>query len=93
MLSHEEIQRELEALKALRPRLRPRSAFGDDNLAALDAQIEVLEEDLTHDDIYDRWPDDTADLHVRTAAEEARQWLDGEYELDTLAEGWEGVTV
>jgi hypothetical protein len=93
MRSHEEIQAEIEGLKALRPRLKPTTAFGDSNLDALDAQVRVLEEDMTHDEIWDEWPELDGDMHVRSSAEEARQWLEGELETETLVETWEGVTV
>jgi len=84
--TQKEIGKEIEALKAIRPRVKPYTYFGDDNLAALDAQIEVLEQDLDSDDIWDRWPGEESDIHIRGAADSARDWIDGESEYDSLVE-------
>lgn len=82
--TNEEIQKEIKALRDVRPSVRHHSAFGDDNLVALDAQIEVLEEDLDNSDIYDRFEDVE---HTLMAALDARMWLDGELDdVDSLAE-------
>ena len=78
MKTQEEIQKEIEALKAVRPKVRPRSMFGDDNLASLDAQIEVLENDMDDDDIYDKYDHADASEYVLEAALYARQWIDGD---------------
>ena len=48
MRSKEEIKQQIVKLKAARPKVRSHSYFGDDNLAAVDAQIEVLEDYLDH---------------------------------------------
>src|SRR5574337_583637 len=86
-----EIQRQVAGLRVLKPRVLRRSMFNDDHHAAIDAQVEVLEDDLTEDAIYNRsdedaegWPD-----NVRDAALAARQWLDGEYEdYPDLVDSW-----
>ena len=88
MKSEEQIKKQIEALEKIRPNVRPYSAFGDDNLAALDAQIKVLKDDMDNDDIWDEWPEEEADLHTRDSAFEARRWPDDEAESDNLAKDW-----
>lgn len=87
--TQEEINEQVEKLKAIRPKVKPYSAFGDDNLAKLDAQVKVLEEDMDSDDVWDEWPRDEADMETRMAADDAINWRDdnssGE---DDLAKDW-----
>lgn len=85
MKTQEEIKKEIEALKTIRPKVRPHSMFGDDNLAMLDAQVDVLENDLDNDDIYDRYDHAGASEYILEGALYARQWIDGEAECDSLA--------
>lgn len=87
MKMQEEIKKEIEALKAIRPKVTPHSMFGDDNLAQLDAQVEVLEGNLDSDDIGDRYDHAGASEEILSAAFHARDWIDGN-ETDSLAEGW-----
>lgn len=84
----EETEQQIIKLKELRPKVRPYSAFGDDNLAKLDAQVKVLEEDMDSDEIWDEWPQEESDMGIRMAAEEAANWLVGKSEADDLAEDW-----
>jgi len=78
MKTQEEIKKEIEALKAVRPKVCPRSIFGDDNLASLDAQVKVLENDMDDDDIYDMYDHAGGSEYVLEAALYARQWIDDE---------------
>jgi len=82
----EEIEQQIAKLKELRPRVRPCSAFGDDNLAKLDAQVKVLEENMDSDDIFNEWPQEEGDMMIRMAADEACNWLVGESEYEDLAD-------
>ena len=75
MKTKEEIQKEIQALKAVRSKVRPTSFFGDDNLAALDAQVQVLEEYMDEDEIWNEWPEEEAELHIRNLALEAWNWV------------------
>jgi len=84
--TREQIQAEIEQLTAMRPKVRHYTAFGDDNRAAISAQIAVLEKLLGDDAIYDRYEDDDS---ILMQALEARQWLDGDSEYATLSEGWQ----
>ena len=86
--TQEEIKKEIEALKTVRPKVKPYSFFGDDNLAQLDAQIEVLEQDLDSDDISDRYDHAGISEEIVSAAFDARNWRDGESDVDSLAADW-----
>ncbi len=77
----EQIKTEIEALKTVRPNVRPTSMFGDDNLAALDAQIQVLEEGLDEDDIWDEWPEEGQDQYTRDSARRAVDWVNDKEDL------------
>lgn len=83
-----EIDKQIEALKAIRPKVKPYSAFGDNNLDKLDAQLKVLEEDMDSDEVWDEWPEEEADSEVRMSADDAVSWRDGESDIDDLAEDW-----
>lgn len=88
MKTNEEIKQEIEALKAIRPNVRPYSIFGDDNLAQLDAQVAVLSGCMDEDDIYDEYDHADVDGNVLESALHAWQWVCDEAEDDSLAEGW-----
>ena len=85
--TQKEIDEQVEKLKAIRPRVKPYSFFGDSNLDKLDAQVKVLEEDMIEDDITDEWPEES-DMEIRTAADDTVNWRDGESEIDDLAKDW-----
>ena len=76
----EQIQAEIALLIEMKPNVRQYSAFGDDNYAKIDAQIEVLEENLSEDDIWDRWDSDECEANgdIRFCAEGALEWKLGE---------------
>lgn len=84
--TQKEIDVEIKALKAVRPNVRPRSMFGDDNLGGVDAQIQVLEEDLDDDDIYDEFDRTSSSEYILEAAIGAREWIDDKEDSD-----WEGL--
>lgn len=87
MKTKEQIKKEIEALKTVRPNVRPYSMFGDDNLAQLDAQVAVLENDWDNNDIYDEYDRAGLSEEILSSALYARQWIEGEND-DDLAEGW-----
>ena len=83
----QELEKEVHALEALKPRVRRFSKFGDDNHAAIDAQIKVFREDLSEEDIYKEWEDPDnydANRYLIDSALVAAAWRDGESE-DGLA--------
>jgi len=82
MKTPEQITKEIEALKTVKPNVRPTSIFGDNNLGALDAQIEVLEGDMDSDDIYDKYDRTQYSEYILEAAEAARQWIDDKEDPD-----------
>ena len=89
MRSDEEIKKEIEALKAIRPKVVPRSMFGTDNLAQLDAQIRVLEEKMDIDDVCEAFDHVGVAEETLSAAEYARDWLEEKNEdFESLADDW-----
>ena len=88
MKTQKEIEKQITALKEIRPKVRPYSVFGDSNLDKLDAQIKVLEEDMDSDEVYDEWPGEEKDMETRMAADDAIAWRDGESEIEDLAADW-----
>ena len=82
MKTKDQIKKEIEALKTVRPNVRPRSAFGDDNLAQLDAQVAVLENDWDNNDIYDEYDRAGLSEEILSSALCARQWMDDEEDPD-----------
>jgi hypothetical protein len=64
------------------------SAFGENHHDAIDAQVKVLKDGLTEDDIYERY-DDLLKDNVKDAMLEAALWLAGEFiENGTPSKGW-----
>ena len=57
MKTQDEINTEIELLKAIKPKVRRFTAFGDDNWKSIDAQIITLERKFDEDAIYDRYDD------------------------------------
>ena len=90
MKTKKQIVEEIKALKTVRPNVRSTTMFGDDNLAALDAQIDVLENYLDEDEIYDKYDCTQYSEYILDGAICARQWIDDEEDLDdnSLAESW-----
>lgn len=94
------IAAEVAKLKAMKPKVRRYSAFGDDNHVAIEAQIEVLEKNLTDtmidsrsvfEDEDDYEESDKWKTNTRDAACEARKWLDGKSEDGKPSQGWENL--
>jgi len=96
----EEIKTEIEALRAMQPRVRKITAFGDNNHDAVFAQIEVLEKDLEDGDVYDRGEADPDDedsepewtQHEVDAAIEAIEWRDNDG-VESMSESWKPLLV
>ena len=59
--TEDQINTEIAALVALKPKVRERTAFGDDNHAAIDAQLSVLRERMSSDEVYYAYGDEDAD--------------------------------
>lgn len=82
MKTEEQVKKEIEALKTVRPNVRPRSMFGDDNLGSVDAQIVVLENDMDGEDIYEMYDRTSSSEYILDAAIAAREWIDDEEDPD-----------
>lgn len=85
----EQIKQEIEKLKELAPVIRQTSMFGNDNRAQIDVQICVLETLQDDADIYNKYDHAGIDEEILESALVARQWLNGEHEVNTLSEDWE----
>lgn len=90
--TQEQITAEIAKLREIKPRVRRSSAFGDDHHAAIDAQVEVLEDRMDEDQIYDRSEMAEDDIgfyseNTRDQALEARRWMRGEQDTAPSA-GW-----
>jgi hypothetical protein len=93
--TEDEVKAEIARLKEMKPKVRRKTAFGDDNWEKIDAQIRVLEEDMDEDAIYAAWGDDNDPEHnldLIHNAREAREWLDGvETPPELPSDGWKGL--
>ena len=78
------IANELLVLNGLLTRVPPTSAFGDDNHEAITAQIRVITEGMTENQMLEEYEDE--DLYILSAALDAYEWMqeDGE----PVSEGW-----
>ena len=91
------VKAEIAALTAQRPHV-PNSAFGDDNQAAIKAQIDVLKEALSEQQIYERYDvpeqgeDDLSEgaQHTLDAALDALWWIVGS-EPQAPSTGWKPI--
>jgi hypothetical protein len=103
MKSQKVINQQIKALTEMKPRVLRHSGFGDDHHAGIDAQIHVLKEKLTEDDIYNlkdecestECADDNGiDWSVESIFDngvEAARWLIDESELELLTDNWKGL--
>ena len=94
--TEDQINAEITALVALKPKVCKRTAFGDDNHAAIDAQLAVLRERMSSDDVHDAFGDDGAeefDQHTFDAALSAHDWMMGAMssDEDAPAASWGGA--
>jgi hypothetical protein len=94
--TEEQINAEIAVLVALKPKVRQRTAFGDDNHAAIDTQLAVLRERMSSDEMYDAYGDeesDEFDQHTFDAALSAHDWMTGALAGDeeSPAASWVGA--
>ena len=93
----EVIEVEIERLKAVQPLVPAHSFFGDDNRAAITAQIRVLQERMSLEEVHDAFGElsDAGDFSQNTldCALTAHDWMHGLLAADeaTPAAGWEGI--
>lgn len=84
--TQKQIDAEIKLLESYRGKI-PAGTLTD-NRAALDAQILVLKEKLSHGQIYDRWPDDDRDCEIRCNAMDAHDWMRGENGKGKPSDEW-----
>lgn len=97
-----EVEAEVKALVAVKAKVPRRTMFGDNNHDAINAQIEVLEEDLNDEEIANRFlptspdgePDETdidegRSIEVESAAREALNWREDEKGAEQPSASWE----
>lgn len=94
--SEDQINAEIAALATLKPRVRKHTAFGDNNHAAIDAQLEVLRKRMDSDEVHDTYGDENADefdQYTLDAALTAHDWMAGllSADEDALADSWAGL--
>lgn len=81
MRTKDEIDAEAARLEAMKPTVRKCSGFGDNHHNAIDAQVQVLREGMSNDDIFDAWGDEEIDefeQNVLDAAIQAQDWMRGD---------------
>jgi hypothetical protein len=71
-----EIAQEVKTIREMKPKIRQHTAFGDDNHASIDAQVNVLDNGLTEDQVYSEYGEDDGESIVM-AALDALFWLEG----------------
>lgn len=89
----EEVAQEAARLRAIKPKVRQFSMFGDDNHAAIEAQLDVLESRLKDEHaIFKRYlANEGEDEHNRTAALSAWDWMQGVERDITPSSEWESL--
>ncbi len=101
-----QIKAEIKKLKAMKPFIPVKSMFGDNNHNSIDADIAVMEKNLTEEQIEERYlprdedGDDIEDDHengktadIEHSARMTRYWMDGAPRLGEGAptKGWEAL--
>lgn len=96
--TEDQIDAEITALVAVMPKVRELTSFGDDNHAAIDAQLAVLRERMSSDEVHDAYGDagnDEFDQYTFDAALSACDWLTGVLasDEDSPAASWADAMV
>lgn len=93
-MSKKEIQEQIDWLTSNKQNIRSHSGFGDDHHAAIEAQIDVLENDLDEDEIETKYGSDSDNYadNILTNANEARYWRDGNTE-DNPSNNWRSLLI
>jgi hypothetical protein len=90
----EEIKAEIKKLKAMKPGVRHFGTFGNDNWKSLNRDVEVLEKEMTEQEVYRRQKgDDEDDTDGWTCDETANaievvRWMNGEKGVDSPSKNW-----
>lgn len=89
--TEDEVKAEINRLREMKPSVRGADMFGGDNRAKIAATVTALEENMSEDEIYDRWgdPDDPeVNIDLINCARDALEWKNGEDE-ELPSKGWE----
>ncbi len=86
-----QVEDEVAALQKIKLTIRRFSASNDDHHAAIDMQIEVLEQGLSEDDVRDRHDDEEFPDNVLDAGIEAALWMVAESEEASLVDPWKSL--
>lgn len=85
MRTQEERTAAVARLKENKTKCRKRSFFGDDNHAAIDVMVDVIENERTEAYVYDTYSSDSDEEHrLFTSAISALEYLRGEIELSDI---------
>jgi hypothetical protein len=87
----EQVQEEIKLLREMKPKVRPKTMFNEDNWAAIEAQIKVLEDGMDEDAIWDEWHNDDEQMHERESALVAMSWRDGAENSVRPSEDWQSL--
>lgn len=85
--TQDEIDAEIAKLEGLKTRIPQKTLFGDNNRAAIDAEIVVLKEQMSMNDVYRNYG---ADMHVCDSALGAFSWMAGEVDTPT-SDDWSAL--
>lgn len=89
--SQKQIESEIKKLETIKPKIPRTNFFGDNNHDKIDAQIEVLQEELSEDEVYDRFEDEEnpdRTMEIVSNARQAALWLIGESDDGAPSNGW-----
>jgi hypothetical protein len=92
MRTKAEIEAEIATLKEIKPRLPRRNVFGEDNHALVDVALDVLEDRMDNDEVYDKFGEEALgdDFNERELSEasDALRWMECEEGADAPSKGW-----
>lgn len=90
--TEEQINAEITKLKTMKPNVKKNSMFGDDHHKAIDAQVEVLTQRMSDDQMYSTYDRSGVQESVLNAARDACDWLNG-YREEVPSEEWADLLV
>lgn len=74
----------------MKPKVLHHSSFGDDHHASIDAQVEMLEGEVSEEEIEDKRDNEDWAENVCDSAREAAEWMGG-YEKEPPSKNWESL--
>jgi len=86
--TQKQIKEEIAKLREMKPTVLQFSKFGDDHHAGIEAQIEVLENDMDDTDIDEKEDEEDWTSGEVENARQACDWLNGVSQDGPPSEGW-----